>query len=163
VYVADSGNDRIQVFGWAYASTWRGEYFDNPHLAGTPALIGQDANLAFDWGDGAPTPEIPTDSFSVRWQRYIWLEEGTYHLAFRVDDGVRCWVDDALILDEWHPQSTEFSRTFSVARGYHRLRIEYYDLDGGAHFFLSELCSLVALPLVQRSYTAPLPLLELRP
>jgi len=64
VYVADSGNHRIQAFGIAYPATWRGEYFANRWLAERPVLIRQDSAVDFQWGTGSPAPGVPADNFS---------------------------------------------------------------------------------------------------
>ncbi|HEX9074685.1 MAG TPA: PA14 domain-containing protein, partial [Anaerolineae bacterium] len=80
-------------------TAWRGEYFGNPGLAGTPALVRDDPSVIFDWGTGAPGPGLPSESFSARWTRSLWFGEGLYRLYVRADDGVRLWVDGQLIVD----------------------------------------------------------------
>jgi hypothetical protein len=40
-------------------ATWRGEYYNNRDLAGMATLFRDDANLAFDWGTGAPASGLP--------------------------------------------------------------------------------------------------------
>jgi len=67
---------------------WRGEYFDNPQLRGEPALIQDDANLAFNWGENSPIPgALPKNQFSVRWsQRFVIRQEGRYTFYLDADD-----------------------------------------------------------------------------
>ena len=41
---------------------WKGEYFSNPDLEGEPTLVRDDEELNFDWGEGAPAPDMPSDN-----------------------------------------------------------------------------------------------------
>src|SRR5687768_7125341 len=51
----------------AAGDTWRGSYFANATMEGTPALVRDDPAIDFDWGLGAPGAGLPADGFSVRW------------------------------------------------------------------------------------------------
>ena len=84
-------------------ANWKGEYFANPRLEGEPALVRNDEDINFNWGTGAPSPQIPADNFTVRWTQSITFSEGAYRFKARADDGVRVWVDDRLIIDAWLP------------------------------------------------------------
>jgi len=134
IYVADSGNYRIQAFGLAYPQTWRGEYFGNRWLAERPLLIRDETEIDFAWEDGSPDPVIPVEFFSSRWHRYVDLDRtGLYRFTLFIDDGGRLWVDDRLLIEEWrHPQVEWFSETLYLEAGYHRVRLEHYDYQGGA-------------------------------
>ena len=57
------------------------------------------------WGSAAPFPSLPADNFSVRWTSTQNLTGGTYYLSTAADDGVRVWVNGALIIDQWHAAS----------------------------------------------------------
>ena len=37
-------------------SKWRGEYYNNPDVAGNPTLVREDSRIDFDWGYGSPDP-----------------------------------------------------------------------------------------------------------
>ena len=136
--VADPSNNRVQIFGASYPSTWRGEYFANRWLAKRPVLIRDDAQVNYNLGNGSPGQGIPANDFSVRWQRYVWFEAGTYAFIVDVDDGLRLWVDDRLLLDEWNNnQHTTFQAGVTLNQGYHRVRLEYFDASGPALVRLS--------------------------
>ena len=138
VYVADQGNLRIQAFGTAYPATWRGEYFANRWLAGAPVLIRQDASIDFAWGSDSPGPGVPAEFFSARWYRYVWFEEGNYVFTVYVDDGVRLWVEEQLLIDQWwHPQISTYTAEVHLSRGYHKVQMEYYEGWGAASVRLS--------------------------
>lgn len=116
----------------ATSTAWRGEYFNNTGLAGNPVLIRDDPAINFQWGDGEPAPGLPADGFSVRWTRTLAFNEGTYRLNAHSDDGVRVWVDDALVIDQWHDAGDVTYQTQLGLDGNHTLRVEYYENTGTA-------------------------------
>ena len=80
---------------------WWGDYFDNPDLSGAPVLSRLDDAVNFSWGSGSPGSEVASDNFSARWVRDEWFAGGTYRFNILSDDGVRVWVGDQLVVDEW--------------------------------------------------------------
>ena len=111
---------------------WLGEYYANPWRMGPAALIR--TTVDFDWGGGQPAPQIPDDYFSVRWTRTLNLDAGRYRFTTETDgDGVRLFLDGALIIDEWHDQAkTAYSAERDLGAGQHSLRMEYYQASGGS-------------------------------
>ncbi len=110
---------------------WKGEYYGNRQFAGEPVLVRNDAEIKFDWGANAPGPQVPADNFTVRWTRTLNFTEGPYRFSARVDDGVRVWVDDVLIIDEWHEgAATTYVGHIWLEGGPHRVRVEYMELGG---------------------------------
>ncbi len=115
------------------STSWRGEYYNNINMSGSPALVRDDANVDFDWGDGAPASEVNADRFSVRWTSFVNFGAGDYTFYAQVDDGVRVWVDGDLLIDQWHDTPvTTHSATKYLSAGYHNLRVEYYENVGKA-------------------------------
>jgi hypothetical protein len=109
-------------------ATWRGEYFANPDLAGDPTMVRADGDIAFDWALGTPGPGIPVDAFSVRWTRAVYLPAGTWRFNVTVDDGVRLWVDNQLLIDQWRISApVTYSGNISLGAGDHTVRVEYYE------------------------------------
>lgn len=74
------------------------------------------------------------DLFSVRWTgSLIAPKAGTYSLLFHVDDGIRVWLDDQLLLDEWRePQVTTFKRDVHLTGRPQRIRVDYFQSGGSA-------------------------------
>lgn len=108
---------------------WKGEYYSNPTLSGSAVLVRNDPALDFDWGRSAPAANLPADNFSVRWTRTAGFDAATYRFHATVDDGIRLWVDDQLLIDDWREGSVrEISKDIALAAGSHRLRIEYLEL-----------------------------------
>ena len=110
---------------------WSAQYWNNASLSGQPLVTGADASINFNWGNGSPNSAIGVDNFSARWTRYLSLDAATYRFTARTDDGVRVWLDDALIIDRWseHPAQS-FSAEKSVSAGHHLVRVEYYESGG---------------------------------
>lgn len=112
---------------------WRAEYFDNRTLSGNSRIVRNDTVIDFNWGDASPDASIPPDNFSVRWTRSAAFDAGTYRFHVVADDGVRLWVDNKLIVDEWHDGAPrEATADYALAPAGHTLRVEYYEHGGGA-------------------------------
>ena len=112
---------------------WWADYFDNPTLSGAPVLSRYDDAINFSWGTGSPASGLPSDNFSVRWQRDEWFAGGTYRFKVLADDGVRVWVGDQLVIDEWRDRWAEpLNVDRYIPSGTHRVRIEYYEHIGDA-------------------------------
>lgn len=112
---------------------WLATYWNNETLSGEPVLQRREAGLGYNWGAGLPAPEVDSDHFSARWQRYLNVEAGTYRFTASSDDGMRVWVDGDLIIDEWsdHPLQT-VSADKQLGAGRHLIVVEYYEDAGGA-------------------------------
>lgn len=134
-YIERGGSGLID-FSWDALNTgndWRGEYFNNAGLQGSPAFVRNDAAINFEWGLAAPDARVSNDNFSVRWTKRQTLAAGTYNVDVAVDDGIRVFVNGNLIIDQWFDGPTRTaSGTFSVGAGEHELRVEYYERAGGA-------------------------------
>jgi hypothetical protein len=63
---------------------------------------------------------------------------GRYRFTVAADDGVRLWVNDTLIIDEWRDQAESwFSAEINLPGGPVPIRMEYYDHQGAAAAQLS--------------------------
>jgi hypothetical protein len=112
---------------------WKGEYWSTPDLTGSASMIRNDPQINFDWGLQAPASGVPADHFSVRWTRAVSFPNGVYRFSLRADDGVRLWIDDVRVIDEWH--TSDGSTVYTLDRsltGAHTLRVEYNDEGGQA-------------------------------
>ena len=133
----ESGGDALIAFGWERSSDfpqWRAEYYNNTSLSGTPVVIRNDANISFDWGVGAPVSGLGVDNFSVRWGRIVNFTAGNYIFNATADDGIRVWIDNQLIIDEWHgATATTYSVSRSLSAGNHTIVVEYLEQTGDAN------------------------------
>jgi uncharacterized protein YraI len=115
-------------------NNWRGEYFNNTSFSGSPASVRDDASINFDWGAGSPIPGVVnSDNFSVRWTRTLNFTPGRYQVSATTDDGMRIWMNNQLVIDQWRDQNvTTFTGEVTLPGGALPVRIEYYDRTGGA-------------------------------
>jgi hypothetical protein len=112
---------------------WAGEYYSNMTLSGPPFLVVNERTLDHDWGAGAPASGIPSDGFSVRWTRTANFEEGNYRFYARSDDGVRVWVDERQVINQWQDGgATTYAGEAHLPSGEHGIRVEYYENAGQA-------------------------------
>lgn len=130
----EAGGQALAKLEWSLiassAGNWRGEYYNNAFLAGTPSLVRNDAQIDFTW-EGAPAAEIQPEQFSVRWTRTVAFEPGRYRFTVTADDGVRLWVNNQLLVDEWRPQpATIFTAEIELPGGDVPIQMEYFE-DGG--------------------------------
>jgi len=111
-----------------------GEYFDNKDLS-LRKLARTDATVNFDWGSGSPDALIGADTFSVRWSGWVHApSSGSYTFHTDSDDGVRLWVDNQLLVNNWTDHgSTTNSGSITLAAGKkYDIRLEYYENGGAA-------------------------------
>ncbi len=112
---------------------WQGDYYNNAGLEGDIAVTGHYNSLDFDWGTASPTAGITADYFSARFTGVFYFIGGSYRFTARSDDGIRVWVDDALIIDQWHVTSaTTYTADIDLGEGEHNLKVEYFEEKGDA-------------------------------
>jgi hypothetical protein len=157
-YFERTGGAQLR-FSWSLVSAncptiaeWRGEYWNNESLSGTPLLCRNDAKIDFDWGTGSPAGAIAANHFSARWTRTLSFNAGRYRFHLRGDDGVRLWVDGVLLIDEWREQAaTEFTAVRDLTAGSHTLQVEYFEDSNDASVRLWwELTSDAAIVISDR-------------
>jgi hypothetical protein len=133
-YQASGG--AIARLDWTLVSStiinWRGEYFTNTFLSGTPTVVRDDPQINFVWS-GSPAPDVSADNFSVRWTRSLQLDPGRYRFTVLVDDGVRLWVNNQLLIDQWIDQTVAaYSAEIDLPGGPIPIQMDYYEHGGGA-------------------------------
>ena len=116
----------------AQDAQWLGEFWNNRNLEGPVAMVRWENAIDFNWFGGSPDPRINSDNFSARWTRTINFPAGTYRFYATMDDGMRIWVDNQLVIDSW-TDSQEHTMTFDRnMNGNHAIRIDYFEAGGNA-------------------------------
>lgn len=88
-----------------------------------------------NFGNNFAVPGYNDENFSVRWTGQVKAPVGGDFIFTTVsDDGVRLWVDDTLIIDNWtlHGDATDVASaiTFETS-SMHDIRMEFYERGGG--------------------------------
>ncbi|HEX8221736.1 MAG TPA: PA14 domain-containing protein [Chloroflexia bacterium] len=99
-------------------------------------LTRYDGAVDNDWGNSYPDSVLTVDNFSARWTGSIQTlpQGGTYTFYTVSDDGVRLWVDDQLIINDWTVHAaTERSATIALQGGHtYNIKLEFFENVGGA-------------------------------
>lgn len=127
-HAQDPGNER-----------WQAAYWDNVTFAGQPRLTRIEAAINYNWGAGSPAPGIiAPERFAARWTGTLSLPAGRYRFTVTVDDGVRLWVNEQLVLDKWTVQSRQvFQADVTLAGGTTAVRLAYFENTGLAEIQLA--------------------------
>ncbi|MDD4192671.1 MAG: glycoside hydrolase family 3 C-terminal domain-containing protein, partial [Mangrovibacterium sp.] len=110
------------------------EYYRNIDLQGEP-LRRVDEGVNFNPAQQAPDPDVPSGKRSIRWKGLIVPKvTGKYTLVINSDDGVRLFLDDKVLVDEWKSRSntTDYVEIGLEAGKSYRLRLDYFDEGGNA-------------------------------
>ena len=88
-----------------------------------------DPEVDFYWSNQRPAPQVDHSSFSAKWEG--WVEppfNGDYTFEIIADDGVRVWINNVLVIDQWQDQasSTYSSIVNLTAWDMVPIRVEYY-------------------------------------
>ncbi|OYV75848.1 MAG: hypothetical protein B7Z74_00875 [Deltaproteobacteria bacterium 21-66-5] len=113
-----------------------------------------DADIDFHFGEGSPDPELPPNSFSVRWTGWIKPPlAGRYALTTHSDDGVRLWIDGNKVCDNWDGVGWQ-EAVLELTDGPHRFVLEYAEIGNVA---LVELgWTLAAYPDADHAQWSPI-------
>jgi parallel beta-helix repeat protein len=126
----------VRAFAWTTdpredVEAWRAE------AEGVEAVTRRDLMLPFAGGGPAGHglgDELPADRFGIIATTSCTLPAGRWKLVTRSDDGIRVWLDGAVVIDDW---------TWHAPRGHEHVfvlaeetavevRVEHFELDGYA-------------------------------
>ena len=109
-------------------------YYNNADFTGT-TVARTDPTVNFDWASGSPAGAIGVDTFSARWTGQVQPQfSQTYTFYTQSDDGVRLWVNNVQIVNNWTNHAlTENSGTIALTAGQrYDIRMEFYENGGSA-------------------------------
>ena len=67
-----------------------------------------DPEIDFDWVRNTPVKPIKEDDFTVTWTGFARPDfTGDYLFEAKADDGIRVWIDNKLVIDQWEKASGE--------------------------------------------------------
>lgn len=111
------------------------EFFDNPHLEGTPVKVRVEPRIQFRWTLLPPCEEVDFDWFSVRCTTTLTPDQtGEYLLGIEGNDGYRLWIDNKLLIDNWEKKSygTKTAAIHLKQGKSYPLKFEYRETSGSA-------------------------------
>jgi len=117
-------------------SEWCAQYYGNKNLKGTYSIRRKEGTtLAHTWDYLGPHATFPSNQFSARFERRLDFTCGTYRFDLFSDDGVRFWIDGALIVDHWVDKISHHTADVHLD-GRHELKVKYFESYGGAAILL---------------------------
>ena len=115
------------------AGQFAAEYFNGVTPSTTPAVRRCETTINNDWGLGSPAPGINSDMFSARWTGNQTFAAGSYDFTSTSDDGIRVYIDGALLIDNWTNHAVTVNKASTIlTTGPHEVKVEYYDNLHGA-------------------------------
>jgi hypothetical protein len=117
----------------AQEAVFTGSYYHDMELSEF-AFTRQDDRIDFSWGEDSPHESMEDDTFSIEWTGEISVaSDGVVPFFVQSDDGVRLYVDEECIIDEWHWQAVAWNvREKHLAAGQHTIRLQYFEYTMGA-------------------------------
>lgn len=115
----------------ATGTGFKAEYYDGDDFD-RKVLTRIDKQINFHLVHQSPIKGLNPDNFSIRWTAKLYVPKtGKYRFIFVADDGVRLWVDNKLLIDEWRPtMPAKFSAVISLqGQQLHDLKIEYSQME----------------------------------
>jgi hypothetical protein len=110
-----------------------GEYFAGNNFQ-QAEMVRLDPAIAFSQPRGTPESVIPSGPYSVRWTGQVEARYSqTYTFSLRTNGGVRVYVNDQLLIDDFtpHPLSTSTGTVALQAGQKYDLRVDYFQDSTG--------------------------------
>ncbi len=91
------------------------------------------SEVNFDWGGDPPSELVPKDHFAMVATTELDLAAGEYFLETTSNDGVRVFVDDEMVINEWASHKVKSNSEYKqLPEGKHTIHIEYFEEWGDA-------------------------------
>jgi glucose/arabinose dehydrogenase len=104
------------------------QYWNNKDLFGNPVLTREEAEVNHDIGQNQISPEVNPDQFSARYVKLEQFTAGNHVFTITSDDGVRLYIDDELVLNNWNDHGRRVDVVnVNLAEGLHEIKVEYYE------------------------------------
>lgn len=117
------------------AGQWAANFYNSTDLSGAPAVSLCNVFIDFNWGFGAPLNGVGIDNFSVRWSSVQnFATPGNYTFTVTAEDGVRLYVNGALVINAFNDSGgvQNFSATVALSAGNVPIILEYVTFVGNS-------------------------------
>ncbi|GAB3771904.1 PA14 domain-containing protein [Spirosoma horti] len=117
----------------------KGEYYTGTNFE-RKVYTRMDPQLNYNWRGRSPAPGLSESYYSIRWTgKLLAPASGEYRFYAKVDDGIRIWVGNKLVVNSWQlNDSKDFSgRVILEAGHFYDLRIDYFNdmLEGEIYLY----------------------------
>lgn len=159
----EAGNDPSPVAEETYTITaggnagLRGRYFEGDNFDNLVATR-TDSRIEFQWAANETPDGVDSKPFSVVWTGTVEpIYSETFTFTTVNDDGVRLWVDNQLIIDDWEAHGP-LERTGNIALQagqQYDIWLEYFDGGGGGEVSLSWTSDTQPMEIIPDSQMVP--------
>lgn len=116
----------VSFFGWSKSTDPR----DSAAVFASKPLANVSLPQLWFGTNGSLHKDVPADYFATRATADVSQFAGEFELSVTADDGVRVFLDDKLVIDEWRYQGpTNFRKRAKLANA-QVLRVEHFEIDG---------------------------------
>jgi outer membrane protein OmpA-like peptidoglycan-associated protein len=120
----------------------KGEYYTGTNFD-RKVFTRIDQQLSFNWRGQSPAPGLPESYYSIRWTGKLMAPaSGQYRFYAKVDDGIRVWVGNKLVINSWQLNDSEnYGGSVILEAGkFYDLRVDFFnDLLEGEIFLYWQL------------------------
>ncbi len=117
-----------------------GDYFNNNNLTGY-AFEEFNSQIADTWGSGLPDSRLTSSNFSINWTGQITMptdQSGNYVFKITTGGGVRLYVNNQLVINNWSGGASSYTGTFNASAGAtYNIQLQYTNLPGSTGVTLS--------------------------
>ncbi|MCK4796142.1 MAG: right-handed parallel beta-helix repeat-containing protein, partial [Spirochaetes bacterium] len=106
----------------------KGSYYDSLNYS-SHIITRIDPGINFDWGYNMPDVSLGADYYSVKWKGKVKIDTSDTYTFYTIsDDGVRLWINNRLLINEWHDQgAAEYSTSLYLTPGLYDIELNYYE------------------------------------
>jgi tripartite motif-containing protein 71 len=130
LHVLDTYRRRLSTFRAPAPGGWHAAYYPNRWLTRRPLAVTDLTEVDIAWGAAAPTAFLPEDGFSVRLSGSV--AQGQREITVAARGGVRMWIGDHLVVDDWDGPSVDTTVRADVTTASVQVIVEYNDPGGEA-------------------------------
>lgn len=135
-FVELTGNARISLDFVPSKGDWLAKYYSNTKLSGVPVYYETINQLNLDWGSDSPKG-LPSNNFSAEFTKFIDFVGGEYFITGEVDDLIKVFINDKLVLDITKPGHHNFTEVVNIPKGKQKVRVEFVEYTGRAKINLN--------------------------
>ncbi|GAB2518726.1 PA14 domain-containing protein [Spirosoma aerophilum] len=107
----------------------KGDYYEGTNFE-RKVFTRIDPQLNFNWRGRSPGPGMPESYYSIRWTgKLLAPASGQYRFYAQVDDGIRVWVGNKLVINSWQlNDSRSFEGSVILEAGkFYDLRVDFFN------------------------------------